>query len=162
MPQLPSTFSASTFSMRQTMFGAATATASMASVPLKTMVTDAASGSLTILGYNMLFSGSLVAVSWSWSSALTAGTFSLTPTINGAAITNAGLLLNALPFSAANAQYGFLKIDGQSANARWIAPAYNAAPIRVGVNLTTSAGITWAGAADLQVELVVMYDGVIL
>ena len=162
MPQVPSVFSASTFSLRQSMFGVAVATASMVSVPLKTSLTPATGGTLAIVGYNMPFSGSLVAVSWSWSSALTAGTFSLTPTINGAAITNAGLLLNALPFSAANAQYGLLKIDGQSANARWISPAYGSVPNRIGVNLTTSAGITWAGTSDLQIELLVLYDGVLL
>lgn len=162
MPQIPSVFGASTFPMRQTMFGAAGATAAMTSVPLKTMVTDATSGSLSIVGYNMLFSGSLVALSWTWSSAPTAGTFTLAPTINGVAITNAALTLTALPFTAVNAQYGFIKIDAQSANARWIAPAYGAVPPRVGVNLSTSAGITWAGTSDLQIELTVLYDGVTL
>lgn len=158
MPNLNTILAPSGYPMRQMMFGAAAVAASQSNVQLKTTATDAASGSLNITRYNAVWAGSIVGISWSWSAVITAGTFSLVPTIDGVVVAPpTGDAGNNIKILLSGAQNGCVAVDAQLRGLRWVAPPTSITPHFIGVQLTTSGAFA-PTTLDLQVELAILYE----
>ncbi|HVO42632.1 MAG TPA: hypothetical protein VMT34_08415 [Aggregatilineales bacterium] len=154
MPQLLSIPQVTQFIPTRYSFAQPNVPASQSGVQMKITATDAASGTLNLTDYVLPFGGSIYAIAYRLSAAVSTGTLSLVPTINGTPITAAGLLL-----SAVSDTYRFAQIDGQTPGARFAVPASKTTPNRLGCQITTSG--TWSPTnSDLWVDVYLLFDGV--
>src|SRR5262249_43627386 len=154
MPNIVSISAAPQFVPTRFSFAQAAVPASQNNVALKIVATDAASGAINLTDYVLPFAGSIYAIGYRLSAAVSAGTLTLTPTINGTAITATGLIL-----SAVNDTFRYAQIDAQTLSARFAAPLSKITPNRLGCLITTSG--TWSPTtSDLWVDLYVIYENV--
>jgi len=154
MPRILGTPHWPQFSLHRFTFQAAKVAAS-ANLAMTVTATDATSGTLGINGIVLPFAGSIVRAAWNWSGAITGGTFTLTPTLNGANISVAKLIASALA-----TQNGLVAVDGQEPGARFAAPTSAGVPVLLGVNLVTTSGFLPAGSLDLSVDVYVLLENV--
>jgi len=155
MPQLLSIPQVTQFIPTRFSFAQAKVTASQTGVQLNTAATDATSGTLALVDYVLPFPGSIYAIAYRFSAAITGGNLTLTPTINGTALTLASIIL-----SSVTDQNRFNQIEGQVNGARFAAPASKTTANRLGCQLTTPAGFLPTGSADLWVDIYVLFEGV--
>jgi len=123
-------------------FARQTVAASLTSVQLNTVATDATSGTLAVTQMTMPFAGSICAIALATSAAAGAGQLSVVPTVNGTAVG-----ASALTTTITTAQKAYTTTESGLIN-------FNAGD-QVGVQVTTNGA--WNGTtADLLVELYVM------
>ncbi len=100
MPTLPTTYELSTFQPQALAFGVSQLAASQSAVAAKINVNAATSGAMNVTSYSFAFPGWIVGVRMNMTANKTAGVFTVTPTINGTALTTAGGAPGALVAAA--------------------------------------------------------------
>ena len=124
--------------------------ASQAAVALKTTATDAASGTLNISDYVMPFAASIISVTGRIAAIPTAGTLTLTPTINGTAVVPAAASLSLTTPSFVTNKFT-PQVDSRTSGLR-----LNAGGL-LGCTVTTSAGYLPV-TSDMEVVIYVLFE----
>lgn len=132
-------------------FAAAQVAINQAAVALKLNVNAATSGALNLTGLPAPFAGSIVGLTAVLTANKTAGVMTLTPTINGTAITTPASLV-AVAVANATLQK-VVTTDAQQVGARFKAGDL------LGVKLTTDAAYLPI-TNDLYVQLLIVFEGV--
>jgi hypothetical protein len=121
-----------------------------AQVALFINVNDATSGALLNTGYTMPLAGSIVGIAANLQNALTHVTLQLSPTIGGSEVGSTTPLYRvSMPIGAVL----YKMCDAQTPGLRFAAGAV------LGIKITTDANLLPAGSADLNAQLLVMFEG---
>lgn len=151
MPNLPSNPLATMYPLASYTFAQSQSGANQSAVALKLNVNTATNGSLNITGVAMPFAGSIVGVTANLTANKTAGSMTLTPTINGTALSAPAVLVNVAVANSASKKVTMT--DAQQTGARF------AAGDLVGVKLTTDGSYA-PTTNDLYVTVYAVFDGV--
>ena len=151
MPGLEAFEGAAKFQPDHLSFAVSQLAASQAAVALKRNVNAATSGALNITSVVAPFAGSIIGVRLNSTANKTAGVATVTPTINGTAIT-APTSLVAVAWANSSLKKN-QQVDAQQTGAR-----FNAGDL-IGVKITTDGSFT-PTTNDVEVIIDVLYEGV--
>lgn len=151
MPNKLSVFNATAYpTVALPVFGAPSLAASQAQVALKLMPNDATSGTLNITGIPMPLGGSIIAITATLGSNLSAGTFGISPTVGGTEVSSTSPLYRVSIASSSSS--GYATADADSAGLTFTAGQL------VGAKATTNGSFACSGSADLLVVIYVIFN----